>query len=105
MVVFSLISLGVALVVLAPVALVGIAVFSSADWLVALFLFFPLAMLLAFALLVLVFVPLSIVYQLALRELVLGERRVFGSIGNGFDLFWRNLGTSLLAGVSCSVWD
>jgi hypothetical protein len=52
--------------------------------------------LIAISLLIVVFVSLAIVSQFALRELVVGGERVFGSIGGGYRLFRRNLGRSLL---------
>jgi hypothetical protein len=55
-----------------------------------------LAVLLVITLFILVFVPLAIIGQLALRVLVLGGERVGGSIRRGFDLFRGNLGKSLL---------
>jgi uncharacterized membrane protein len=39
---------------------------------------------------------LSIIVQFALREIVVGRERVFGSIGSGYRLFRHNLGKSLL---------
>jgi hypothetical protein len=46
--------------------------------------------------LILVFLPFAIINQFALRELVVGRRRVLESIGGGFGLFRRNIGRSLL---------
>ncbi|MDQ3922276.1 MAG: hypothetical protein M3248_08050 [Actinomycetota bacterium] len=90
------ISVGLLLAIIAPVALAGVAVFSSTNSVGLIVLFVVLAVLLVIALLILVFVPLRIIGQLALRELVLGEEHVGGSIREGFDLFRRNLGRSLL---------
>jgi hypothetical protein len=42
------------------------------------------------------FVPLIVVWQLGLREVVLRREGVIGSIGSGYRLFRRNLGKSLL---------
>ncbi|HLL40034.1 MAG TPA: hypothetical protein VK357_10265 [Rubrobacteraceae bacterium] len=39
---------------------------------------------------------MSIIVQFALREIVVGRERVFGSIGSGYRLFRHNLGKSLL---------
>ncbi len=55
-----------------------------------------LAVLVGLALLIDVFMPLSIIGQFALREIVVGRERVFGSIGSGYRLFRYNLGKSLL---------
>lgn len=87
---------GLALVIIAPVALAGVVVFYSTDSVALIVLFGILAALLVIALFILLFVPLAIVGQLGLRELVLGGERVGGSIRRGFELFRRNLGRSLL---------
>lgn len=55
-----------------------------------------IAGLIAVGLLIVVFIPLTIISQLALRELVLSREGVFASIGGGYHLFRRNLGRSLL---------
>jgi hypothetical protein len=91
-VLFLLISLRLAIVIVAPLALVGWAMFSSTDSAGLVFLFTFFAVLLAITLFILVFVPVAIVGQLALRELVLGGERVLGSIRAALDLFWSNLG-------------
>jgi hypothetical protein len=54
-------------------------------------------------------VAFYIVGQLALRELVVGGKRIFESVGDGYRLFRRNLGRSLLiwliqAAISIGVW-
>ena len=58
-----------------------------------------LAGLAAIGLLILVFIPLAIIGQFALRELVVRRERVFSSIGGGYRLFRRNPGRSLLAWI------
>ena len=97
---FFLLSLALLLVIFVPVTLVSL-VLSSADpesvGLVLLFVFF--GVLLAILLLILISIPVYIIGQLALRELVLGGGRVFGSIGSGYGIFRRNLGRSLLVWV------
>ncbi|CAN5675815.1 hypothetical protein BH24ACT20_BH24ACT20_09240 [soil metagenome] len=92
----SLISLGILLAVVAPAGLAvwAIAVAAESVALTVLFVFF--VGLLAFALLVLLFVPLFIIWQLALRELVVNGDGVTGSLRSGYRLFRRNLGRSLL---------
>jgi hypothetical protein len=52
--------------------------------------------LLAVLLLIVVFIPLSIIAQYALREIVVHRERVFGSVASGYSLFRRHLGRSLL---------
>jgi len=51
---------------------------------------------LAVALLIVVFIPLAIVRQFARRELVVRGVGVLGSVGTGYRLFRRNIGRSLL---------
>ncbi len=51
---------------------------------------------LAILLLIVVFIPLSIIAQYALREIVVRRERVLGSVGSGYGIFRRNLGRSLL---------
>jgi hypothetical protein len=55
-----------------------------------------LAILVGFVLLIVVFIPLSIIGQFALREIVVRRERVVGSIGSVYRLFRRTLGKSLL---------
>jgi hypothetical protein len=59
-------------------------------------LFIALLVLVGFLALILVFLPFAIINQFALRELVVGRRRVLESVGGGFGLFRRNIGRSLL---------
>ncbi|MDQ3497687.1 MAG: hypothetical protein M3514_09300, partial [Actinomycetota bacterium] len=51
---------------------------------------------LAVLLLIVVFIPLSIIGQYALREIVVRRERVVSSVGTGYSLFRRNIGRSLL---------
>ena len=94
---FFLMALGLALLIFLPAALGVIAVFVSTQSVGLRILSVVLAVLFVFALLILVFLPFAIVNQFALRELVLGGRRVLDSIGGAFGLFRRNIGRSLLA--------
>jgi hypothetical protein len=108
-VLFLLISLGLVIVIVAPLALAGWAIFSSTDSAGVIFLFIFFAVLLAITLIILVFVPVAIVGQLALRKLVLGGERVLGSIRAALELFWSNLGRSLLIwviliGLTLAAW-
>ena len=48
------------------------------------------------ALLVVVFVPLAIIGQFALREIVVRREGVFASVRGGYGVFRRNIGRSLL---------
>jgi hypothetical protein len=54
------------------------------------------AVLVGIAVLIVIFIPLAIVRQFARRELVVRGVGVLGSVGTGYRLFRRNLGTSLL---------
>ena len=51
---------------------------------------------LAVLLLIVVFIPLSIIGQYALRDIVVRRERVLGSVGSGYGLFRHNIGRSLL---------
>ena len=91
-----LISLGILLVVGMPAALSVWAVLAAAESVGLKVLFVFLVGLLALVLLVLLFVPLYITWQLALRELVSGGEEVKGSLRSGYGLFRHNIGRSLL---------
>jgi hypothetical protein len=93
---FFLMALGLALLVLLPVGLGVAAVLAATDSTGLRILFIVLLILVGFLALIFVFLPFAIVNQFALRELVVGRRRVFDSIGGGFGLFRRNIGRSLL---------
>ena len=94
---FFLMALGLALLIFLPTTLGVIAVFVSTESVGLRVLSVVLGVLFVLALLILIFLPFAIVNQFALRELVLGGRRVMDSIGGGFGLFRRNIGRSLLA--------
>jgi hypothetical protein len=91
-----LIALGLALVVLLPVGLGVVAVLAATDSTGLRVLLIALLIVVGFLVLILVFLPFAIINQFALRELVVGRRRVLESIGGGFGLFRRNIGRSLL---------
>jgi len=93
---FFLMALGLALLVLLPVGLGVAAVLVATDLTGLRVLFIALLVLVGFLGLILIFLPFAIVNQFALRELVVGRRRVMESIGGGFGLFRRNVGWSLL---------
>lgn len=52
--------------------------------------------LLTLLLLILLFIPFSIIGALAARNLVLEDNQIFGSLGDGYNLFRANIGKSLL---------
>ncbi len=91
-----LMALGLAIVVLLPVGLGVVAVLAATDSTGLRVVFIALLILVGFLALILVFLPFAIVNQFALRELVVGRRRVLESIGGGFGLFRQNIGRSLL---------
>jgi hypothetical protein len=91
-----LMALGLALLILLPVGLGVVAVLAATDSTGVRVLFIVLLVLVGFLGLIFVFLPFAIINQFALRELVVGRRRVLESIGSGFGLFRRNIGRSLL---------
>ena len=95
-VLFLLISLGFLLVIALPLVLFSLGVFAATESLGARIGFVVLAALLGFLLLIVVFVPLFIIGQFALRRIVVHREGVLGSIGDGYRVFRRNLGRSLL---------
>lgn len=95
-VLFWLITLGLLLAVVVPAALVVFAAFSTSESLAVRILAIGLSGLAGGTVLIVTLVMLSIAGELALREAVLGGRRVFGAVGGAFGLFRRNLGRALL---------
>jgi hypothetical protein len=93
---FILIALGFLLVIGVPLALLVTGVVVGTDSVGAQILVAILAILVGFVLLIVVFIPLSIIGQFALREIVVRRERVVGSIESGYRLFRRTLGKSLL---------
>ena len=95
-VVFFLIAIGLLVAIGAPVALLIGGTFAVTQSAAVRIIVAVLAGLVAVALLILVFVPLHIVSQYALREVVVRRARVVGSVGSGYGIFRRNLGRSVL---------
>jgi hypothetical protein len=93
---FILIALGFLLVIAVPLALLVAGVFVGTESVGARVLTAVLVGLVGIALLIVVFIPLSITGQFALREIVVRRERVVASVGSGYRLFRRNLGKSLL---------
>lgn len=91
-----LISLGLLLAIGVPLALLVTLVFAGTEAVGARVLAVVLAALVGIVLLIVVFVPLVVVWQFGLREVVLRREGIVGSIGGGYRLFRRNLGKSLL---------
>ncbi len=104
-VLFILISLGFLLAIGVPLALLVAGVYFGTESSGALILTVVLAALVGIALFIVVFIPLSIVAQFALREIVVRREGVIRSIGSGYWLFRRNLGRSLLVWlIQLSIW-
>ena len=95
-VLFFLIAVGLLVAIGVPTALVIGGTFVATQSTGARIIVAVLAGLAAIALLILIFVPLHIISQYALREIVVRQERVFGSVGSGYGVFRRNLGRSLL---------
>jgi hypothetical protein len=95
-VVFILIGIGLLLVIGIPVALVIGGTFAATQSVGARIAVSVVVGLLAVLALIVVFVPLSIIGQYALREIVVRRERVLGSVGSGYGIFRRNIGRSLL---------
>ena len=95
-VLFFLMGLGLVLLILLPIVLGGLAVFSLTQSTGVRVLAVVLGVVFVFVAFIAVFLPFAIVNQYALRELVVGRRRIMESIGGGFGLFRRNIGRSLL---------
>ena len=82
--------------ILTPAVLAGLLIFNLSKPGVTSVTLVVVVALLTIALLILIFIPFSVIGALATRDLVLGEGRVFGSLGGGYDLFRSNIGKSLL---------
>jgi membrane-anchored glycerophosphoryl diester phosphodiesterase (GDPDase) len=95
-VVFFLIAIGLLLVIGIPVALVIGGTFAATQSVGARITVSVVVGILAVLALIVVFVPLSIIGQYALREIVVRRERVLGSVGTGYGIFRRNIGRSLL---------
>ena len=94
--VFFLIAIGLLLVIGIPVALLIGGTFAATQAVGARIAVAVVVGLLAVLALIVVFVPLSIIGQYALREIVVRRERVLGSVGSGYAIFRRNIGRSLL---------
>ena len=93
---FFLIAVGLLVAIGIPIALLIGGTFAATQSTGARVIVAVLAGLVGVVLLVLIFVPLHIISQYALREIVVRQARVFGSVGSGYEVFRRNLGQSLL---------
>ena len=94
-VLFSLIGLVPVLLIGGPVALGIFGTISVADSELLQVLFITLIVPAALALLLVVYIPLYLVQQLALRELVIGGRGIVASVGGGYRILRRNPGRTM----------
>ncbi|HKH58602.1 MAG TPA: hypothetical protein VKA20_08705 [Rubrobacter sp.] len=95
-VVFFLVALGLLVVIAIPVALLIGGTFAATQSTGVRISVAVIVGLLAILLLILVFIPLYIISQYALRDIVVRRERVLGSVGSGYGLFRHNIGRSLL---------
>ena len=95
-IVFFLIALGLLMVIAIPVALLIGGTFAATQSTGVRVSVAVVVGILAVLLLIVVFIPLAIVGQYALREIVVRRERVLASVGSGYGIFRRNLGRSLL---------
>jgi hypothetical protein len=95
-IVFFLVGLGLLVVIAIPVALLIGGTFAATQSTGARVTVAVVVGILAVLLLIVVFIPLSIIGQYALREIVVRRERILGSVGSGYSLFRHNIGRSLL---------
>lgn len=95
-VVFFLVAIGLLVVIGIPVAILIGGTFAATESTGARVSVAVIVGILAVLLLIVVFIPLSIIAQYALREVVVRRARVLGSVGSGYSIFRRNIGRSLL---------
>ena len=95
-VVFFLVALGLLVAIAIPVAFLIGGTFAATQSTGARVSVAVVVGILAVLLLIVVFVPFSIITQYALREIVVARGRVLGSVGSGYGLFRHNIGRSLL---------
>ena len=95
-VVFFLVALGLLVVIVIPVALLIGGTFAATQSTGVRVSVAVVVGILAVLSLIVVFIPLSIISQYALRDIVVRRERVLGSVGSGYSLFRHNVGRSLL---------
>ena len=95
-VVLFLLAIGLLVAIGIPIALLVAGTFALTDSTGARIAVAVLAGLVGLILLIVVFVPYSIVGQYALREIVVRGGGVFASVGGGYRIFRRDVGRSLL---------
>ncbi len=93
---FLLITIGVSLILTLVLVAPTVGIFFATESVAARVVAVVFAVLAGLALLVLIFIPLAVIGQWALRRLVVDRDRIWESIKSGFGLFRRNIGRSLL---------
>ena len=96
---FGVIAIGCLLAIGIPVGLVIFAALAGGDPSGGGIALIVLVALLAVVALIVVFFPLTIIWQLALRALIVGEEGVVDALRTGWRMFRTRLGTSLLLGL------
>ena len=96
LVLLALIAIGLLLLVAIPLGGLVAGTFAATDAPAARIPVVVIAVLIGIAALICLVIPLSIVFQLSLRELVVGGERPTAAIRGGYRLFRRHVGTSLL---------
>ncbi len=95
-VVYLLITLGLLIAIGVPIGLLVGVTFAVTQSVAARVIVAVLAGLLGILALIVVFIPLSIISQYALREIVVRRAGIFASFGGGYRIFRRDVGRSLL---------
>lgn len=95
-VLFLIISIGVSLILTLVLVAPTVGIFFATESVAARVIAVVFAVLAGLALLVLIFLPLAVIGQWALRRLVVDRDRIWESIKSGYGLFRRNIGRSLL---------
>ena len=96
LVLLALIAIGLLLLVAVPLGGLVAGTFAATEAPAARIPVVVIAVLIGIGALICLFVPLSIVVQLSLREVVVGGQRPTAAIRGGYRLFRSHLGTSLL---------
>lgn len=93
---FFLIALGLLAAIGIPLALLVGGAFAVTESVGARVAVGVVAALVGIVLFIVVFVPLGVIQKYALREVVVRRERILGSVGSGYGIFRRNVGSSLL---------
>jgi hypothetical protein len=100
-VLFILIGLGFLLVIGIPVVAFVFGIFAATGSTGLRMLFVVPAVLVAIVLLIIVFIPMTVISQFALRKLVVGGKRLVAAIGSGYRLL-ATASSGAISGGACS---